>query len=195
MIEQGTEDYLRINEIKNYLYCPRIAYYTLCLRLDLQTDLSRLGTEAEAKTKKQMKRRQQALHSVHQGERLFDVQVMSRTYRLIGRVDEVVQTAEGDYVVDYKDSQQDYGYWKMQLCAYSLAYAEQTGRKVLAAYVYSIPEQKYQLVKWSKVDQTKLFRLRDEVLALVETERCPPPVEQVGKCRVCQYLRFCNDIF
>lgn len=30
---------------------------------------------------------------------------------------------------------------------------------------------------------------------MIEDERCPEPIDHIGKCRSCQYVRFCNDIF
>src|SRR5579871_6411125 len=80
-----TTHYLRINELKNYTYCPRISFYALCLGIDRETGLSRAGIDAEAETKVRMKRRKQALHSVKEGERHFDVTVYSHTLQLVGR--------------------------------------------------------------------------------------------------------------
>jgi CRISPR/Cas system-associated exonuclease Cas4 (RecB family) len=115
-----TDAYLRINEIKNMIYCPRISYYALCLGLDRETGLSRMGIAAEAEVKGRMRRRKHALHAVVDGERYFDVLLVSHVARLIGRIDELVATDAGVYLVDYKDTERDYGYWRAQLCAYSI---------------------------------------------------------------------------
>lgn len=186
--------YLRINEIKNYLYCPRISYYALCLRLDRETDLSRGGIESEQQTKRLMKRRKQALHAVHDGIRQFDVHLVCSRYLLVARLDELIETAAGVYLVDYKDTDKDYGYWKVQMAAYQAA-VEEAGMRVLGCYVYTIPAKKYHPVVIQPSDLHKLeaivFALRD----MVTVERCPPPAEQIGKCRSCQFANFCNDIF
>jgi CRISPR-associated protein Cas4 len=194
MMNGNSDDYLRINEIKNALYCPRISYYTLCLNIDRETDLSREGIAAEQTTKRRMQRRKQALHAIHEGERYFDLSLVSHRLRLVGRLDEWVKTEAGVYLVDYKDSTQDYGYWRLQMCAYRMA-AEEMGERVLGAYIYSIPTKAYSEVVTTRKDMARLETLVGELRVMIEQERCPPPVSQVGKCRSCQYCRFCNDVF
>lgn len=189
----NTDGYLRINELKNFVYCPRISYYALCLRIDRETDLSRTGIVEEQATKKRMQRRKQALHALMEGRRHFDFAVVSHHYRLVGRLDEVIETDEGVYLVDYKDSERDYGYWGLQMLAYSLCMQE-AKHKVKGMYIYSIPKRQYHEIQ---VKATDLRRLQESLAALeriLTDERCPPPVSQIGKCRSCQYLRFCNDV-
>jgi len=188
------QDYIRINEIKNMIYCPRIPFYTLCLHLDRETGLSRLGLAAEAETKKRMKRRQHALHAVVEGERHFDQTVFSRQYGIIGQIDEVVVVPEGVYLVDYKDTDKDYGYWKVQLAAYAYCVQDMLGQLPLGCYVYSIPTQTYHEVTYNKRQQRKLMSLLAYLRGMTQHEICPEPTPQRAKCNTCQYLRFCNDI-
>jgi CRISPR-associated exonuclease Cas4 len=192
---QDTDGYLRINELKNYLYCPRISFYALCMGLDRETGLSQLGVEAEADVKTRMKRRQHALHAVVNGRRWLDVEVVSHAQQIIGKIDEVVETAQGVYLVDYKDTDRDYGYWKMQLCAYRMCFEEAEQLPVLGCYIYTLPTQTYHEIKLRKPDQAKFIEILDEIRSMVRDERCPSPVQQAGKCAVCQYARFCNDVF
>lgn len=189
------DHYWRINEIKNACYCMRISFYALCMGLDRETGLSQLGIEAEAETMQRMKRRKHALHTVHEGIRHFDVQVVSHQYRLIGSVDEIVETDEGLYLVDYKDTEQDYGYWKLQMLAYRLCVEEESKQAILGSYVYSIPTQKYIEVKTTATHHRKLVGVLETLQKMVESELCPPPAKQIGKCLSCQYARFCNDVF
>ncbi len=186
--------YLRINEIKNYMYCPRISYYTLCLRLDRETDLSRAGVMAEGVTKQKMQRRKHALHSVLEGERQFDVPVMSHTYQIVGRLDELVETCRGIYLVDYKDTEQDYEYWRVQMCAYTLA-AQDMGNTVLGAYIYSIPKKCYKQIHLAEKDTIQCLQILEALRRMVTHEICPEPAPQIAKCRVCQYSSWCNDVF
>lgn len=187
-----TEHYLRINEIKNYVYCPRIPFYTLILHLDRATALSQAGIEAEQTAKHKMKRRKHALHQVQQGERLFDLWVFHHDLQIVGQVDEVVTTTAGIYLVDYKDTDQDYGYWKLQLCAYQLA-AEAMGKTVLGCYIYTIPDQTYHDIKITRREHNKLHTIIQAVHSLLEQPICPAPTPHTRKCLTCQYRRFCND--
>ncbi|MBN8593109.1 MAG: CRISPR-associated protein Cas4 [Anaerolineae bacterium] len=194
MTMSNTDDYLRINELKNYLYCPRISYYGLCLRLDRETHLSSGGIRAEASTKEKMKRRKGALHAIHAGEREFDVLVVHEGLRLIGRLDEVVRTAEGVYLVDYKDTDKDYGYWGVQMMAYRLG-MEASGEQVLGSSIYSIPKQSYTEVKPTSRQRQQLEEAVQALAQMVAMERCPAATDHCGKCQSCQYARFCNDVF
>ena len=186
--------YLRINELKNYIYCPRISFYTLCMGMDRTTRLAELGIEAEAEVKRRMKRRKHALHAVVDGERLFDVQVWSHEYRLVGQLDEIIRTPAGVHLVDYKDTSKDYGYWHLQMQAYMLCVAETLDEPILGCHIYLIPEIAYRTLKLTRRHMNQLLPILDALAGMAEMEVCPPPTSQRGKCRTCQYARFCNDV-
>lgn len=187
-----TEYYLRINEIKNHHYCPRIPFYTLCLHLDRETVLSRAGIDSEATTKRKMKRRKHALHSIHDGTRHFDVWLAEPELEIIGCVDEVIATDAGIYLVDYKDTDQDYGYWALQLCAYRLA-AQANDEKVLGCYVYTVPTQTYHAISITRRTVKQLHSIIAALHNLIERQVCPDPTPHQRKCLTCQYRCFCND--
>jgi CRISPR-associated exonuclease Cas4 len=191
--ETSTDDYLRINEIKNFIYCPRIPFYALCMHLDRETALSQMGIENESTTKQRMKRRKHALHAVHDGQRHLEVPVVHHDLRLVGRVDEVIESAAGLYIVDYKDTDQDYGYWKIQMQAYR-ACLEAAGYTVLGCYVYSIPDQTYHAVKPTARDSAQLHEILEKLNAMIERSVIPEPTPHHRKCQTCQYERFCNDV-
>jgi CRISPR-associated protein Cas4 len=192
-MNENTDNYIRVNDIKNAIYCPRISYYELCMRIDLETDLSKAGIREEQATKTKMKRRKQALHSVHQGERKFDVALVNHELKIVGRIDEIVSTEQGIYLVDYKDTDKDYGYWKLQLTAYQLC-AKEMGYTVLGCYIYIIPKKSYKEVKPTSKDVEKLRELCLKVEEIVQEENFPPPNEIASKCYSCQYIRLCNDV-
>lgn len=191
--ETTTDDYLRINEIKNFIYCPRISFYTLGMRLDRETPLSQMGIDNEITTKQRMKRRKHALHAVHAGQRRLDVPVEHHELRLVGRVDEVIETEAGIYIVDYKDTDQDYGYWRVQMLAYRLC-LEAAGQRVLGCYVYSIPGQTYHAVKPTARDSDRLHEILEQLNRMIEYPVMPEPTPHYRKCQTCQYERFCNDV-
>lgn len=190
-----TTDYLRINELKNYLYCPRISFYTLCMGMDRITPLAELGLQAEKQVKYRMRRRKHALHSVSDGIRHFDVILWSETYRIIGQIDEIVEMADGIHLVDYKDTDTDYGYWQIQLAAYALCAGECISLPIVGCSIYTIADMIYHPISVTAAIQRKLNSTLDALHTLLDTEICPPPVKVKGKCRSCQYLRLCNDIF
>jgi CRISPR-associated protein Cas4 len=192
----GNRDhYLRINEIKNYLYCARTAFYTLCMGLDRQTSLMQIGMEQEEATKQRMKRRKHALHAIHDGaERHFSIPIYHDGLRIVGQLDEAVQVPDGLYLVDYKDQQQDMGYWRVQMLAYRLC-VQSMGQTVLGCYVYTLGDQTYHEIKPTKRDEKKLRDTITALWGLIEQDVCPPPTTKHAKCRSCRYLRFCNDIF
>lgn len=194
MNEIDTNEYVRINEIKNYLYCARISFYTLCLHIDRETDLSKGGIRAEQDVKTKMKRRKTALHAIHDGIRHYDVQLVSHSYRMVGRIDEIVETDAGLYLVDYKDTDRDYGYWQIQMAAYVLA-AREMGTPVLGSYIYTIPTKQYQSVTVEARDTKQLTQIIQALHTMITREVCPPPVAQIGKCRSCQYQNFCGDVW
>lgn len=192
--DKDTSHYIRINEIKNFLYCPRIPFYSLCLDLDRDTRLARIGIENEQRVKQQMKRRKHALHARHKGQRIYDVNVVHHEYQLIGKLDEIIHTNEGVYLVDYKDTDTDYGYWKIQMLAYRLC-VETAGIKVLGCSVYTIPNQTYHDIRTTKHHEKKLHDIVQSLQVFLRYDVCPEPTPHQNKCRTCQYRRFCNDIW
>jgi CRISPR-associated exonuclease Cas4 len=194
MVEtQDTHFYWRINEIKNAIYCSRIPYYALCLGLDRDTAVSRIGIEAEQDTKNRMRRRKHALHAVHDGTRYFDFEVTQHTLRLVGRLDEVIKVETGVYLVDYKDTDEDHGYWHLQMAAYRLA-ARSNGMTVLGSYVYTIPDQTYHELTLTRQHEQRLHEILRQLEEMVKHETTPPPTKHHKKCLTCQYRRFCNDV-
>lgn len=192
---RDTSGFLRINELKNYLYCPRISFYSLCMDMDRITRLAELGIEAETDTKRRMRRRKHALHSVAEGVRHFSVTLWSESYRIIGQVDEIVETAGGVYLVDYKDTDKDYGYWQLQMAAYMACAVECISLPVVGCRIYTISDMTYHTVDVTAAVRKRLDRTLVAVRELVASEICPPPAKAKGKCRSCQYRRFCNDVF
>lgn len=188
-----TDHYIRINEIKNWLYCPRITFYILCMGLDRETALSKAGLQAEQDTKKRMRRRKHALHAVHHGDRHFDVDLVHHSLELVGQLDELVITQQGVYLVDYKDTNQDYGYWRVQMLAYRLC-VEASGQIVLGSYIYSIPDQIYHPMNLTKTHHKKLTATLNSIRTILAKPICPPPTAHYKKCYTCQYARWCNDV-
>lgn len=190
-----TSDYWRINEIKNMLYCPRISFYALVMGLDRITGAATVGIEAEEDVRRKMQRRRGALHAVVSGERRFSMPVVSHQWRLVGRLDEMVVTEQGVYLVDYKDSDHDYGYWEIQMAAYQLCVEEKGDLPVLGCSIYTIPTRQYHAIAPGARAQRVLEKTLQMLQTMAETQLCPPPTSQAGKCRSCQYRRFCNDVF
>ena len=151
------------------------------------------GIESEKATKQKMKRRKHALHAIHEGLRHFDVPVVLDDYALIGQIDEIIETDKGCYIVDYKDTDQDYGYWKIQLYAYQVG-IEAQGQQVLGCYIYTIPNQSYRLVKMTQREAKTLKTITQALQQMIDTESCPAPTAHEQKCHTCQYARFCNDV-
>jgi CRISPR-associated exonuclease Cas4 len=191
---QNTDHYLRINELKNTIYCPRISYYALCLHLDRTTPLAELGIAAEQDTRRRMRRRKHALHAAVDGTRAYNVPVWSHPWQLVGQVDEVIDDGQSLYLVDYKDVEKDHGYWKVQMAAYKHCAEETFDRPVAGCFVYSIPQHTYHEVKVTARTTNTLIDLLDDLHQMIGMQVCPPPIPHYAKCRQCQYRRFCNDV-
>jgi CRISPR-associated exonuclease Cas4 len=189
-----TSDYWRINEIKNALYCPRISFYSLVMGLDRITGAAAVGIEAEEDVRRKMRRRRGALHTLVKGERRFSVPVVSHQRRLVGRLDEMVITEQGVYLVDYKDTDRDYDYWEIQMAAYRMCVEETSELPVLGCSIYTIPTHQYHTIVPSVRAIQKLEQTLQMLKTMAETQVCPSATSQAGKCRSCQYRRFCNDV-
>jgi CRISPR-associated exonuclease Cas4 len=196
MLDDTLTTPFQVTDVKQWVYCPRILYYRVCLP-DVRpiTHKMEFGVEAGRAEEGREERRSLRAYGLAAGEREFNVRLQSERLGLRGEADMVITTPEGEVIpVDYKFSAIDGPHFQMQVAAYALLLEERRACAVRRGFLYLIPERRAERVL---IDQ----RLRARTLAALEAmrrmlacEKMPAPAGNLRKCAACEFRRFCNDV-
>lgn len=189
----------RVTDLKQWVYCPRVLYYAVCLpkvrpityKMEAGIDIGREEEGREA-------RRSLRPYGLEQGRREFDVALSSSRYGLRGKADMIVwieTPPPGEFVVvDYKLSDIAGEHFKLQIMAYALLAEEFSGLKAKCGYLYFIPKKRVEQVHFTPRLREKLFSILDAMHRMLHTEGMPEPTSNRKKCLACEFRRFCNDV-
>ncbi len=189
----------RVGDLKQWVYCPRVLYYVICLpKIRPTTYKMEAGVEAGKSEEGREERRSLRLYGLAEGRREFDVPLSSSRYGLRGRTDLIVwidNPPPGEFVVvDYKLSDIAGEHFKLQLMAYALLIEEMSGRKAKCGYLYFISKRRAEEVKFTQALREKLLRTLESMHRMLHTEIMPEPTPNRNKCLACEFRRFCNDV-
>lgn len=187
---------IRVTDLKQWVYCPRVFYYHACLP-DVRpvTYKMQAGVEAGRSEEGREERRSLRAYGLTEGEREFNVPVRSARLGLRGEVDMVITTGEGEVIpVDYKLSRIPGPHFQLQVTAYGLLLEEMRGVTVRCGFLYSILERRAEVVKIDERLRQKLLAALAEMRRVMEREEMPPPTTNLRKCVACEFRRFCNDV-
>ena len=188
----------RVTDLKQWVYCPRILYYAVCLP-DIRpvTFKMQAGIGAGRDEEGRESRRGLRAYGLEEGRREFDVPLVSDRLGLRGVVDMVIWLNDkGEVIpVDYKLSEIAGVHFKLQLAAYGLMLEENSGLLVRRGFLYSIPRRKAEEVPIDKRIRDRLAVTLDAMHRMLRYEAMPDPTPQRAKCLACEFHRFCNDVF
>lgn len=187
---------LRVVDVKQYVYCPRIIYYTYVLPVErVRTFKMDVGREEHAALERLEARRTLARYGLDAGQRRFRVPLSSKRLGLSGVLDLLVESPQGLFPVEYKFTEARMGaHHKYQLLAYCLLVEEAFGVPVRRAFVYLVPRE--QVVPVLVTDSARLHtrRILGAVRGLIEEGKFPSVRWHPARCRDCEFLNYCSDM-
>lgn len=189
----------RVTDLKQWVYCPRILYYLLCLP-DVRPTTFKMeaGTDAGKAEEGREERRSLRAYELKEGRREFNVSLASARYGLRGQVDMVVWVerpgAEEVIPVDYKLSTIAGEHFQLQVAAYGLILEESSGLPARRGFLYEIPKRRAEKIILNGKLRDKLLRSLDSMHRMLHTEWLPNPTANINKCLACEFRRFCNDV-
>lgn len=188
---------IRVIDLKQYDYCPRILYYhTVLPDIRPLTYKMEAGIVAHQQAEKREKRRLLRTYGLQSGERAFNVSVMDADLGLSGNIDMVITTLNGCIPVDYKASQKAAPHFKLQLMAYGRLLEKNmqpASIPVTHGFLYMIPLRKAIRVPFTSHLRRKLDRALKEIKEIATQQQMPAPTNRNGRCVNCEFRRFCND--
>lgn len=188
---------IRVNDIKQYAYCPRVVFYQYCMPVEKKTTWKmEQGKIAEERIDQLEKRRKLREYRLEEGSRKFHVWMSSKRLGLSGKLDLLIDSPEGLFPVDFKmTTGRPHKNHLFQLCGYALLLEDQYGREVSKGFVYLIPHDDAVVFDLTEAVKSETERMIDEMRRMIEEEKMPPPTPVRNRCADCEYRNFCGDIF
>jgi CRISPR-associated exonuclease Cas4 len=187
---------MRVSDLKQYFYCPRIIYYTYCLPVPRPvTHPMQIGAVEHEVISVIERRRSLERYGLTEGERMFHVSLQSASMGLTGVVDMVVTTQERAFPVEFKHTSQRLNMnAKYQLAAYAMMVEECLGKPVEYGFIYRIPKKSITAVSISSALRQEVSHALSDMREFIAEERLPEPAREHGKCVECEFRRYCRDI-
>jgi len=199
MLDEALQAPFRVTDLKQWVYCPRILYYRLCLPSVRPVTYKMLaGAEAGRAAEGHERRRSLRAYGLSSGERHFNVALVSERWGLRGEVDMVIESQAAGAAevipVDYKLSRKAGPHFRLQLATYAVLLEEAWGTAVQRGFLYFIPLRKAEPVPIDRRLRTKLDTTLAAMRAMLLQEQMPPATPHRRKCVACEFRRFCNDV-
>jgi CRISPR-associated exonuclease Cas4 len=188
---------LRVNDLKQFVYCPRIVFYQYVMPVDKKATFKmEEGKKAEEVIDKLEQRRSLRKYHLAEGKRYFHRWLRSETLGLTGRLDLLIESSQGLFPIDFKYTtsrpQKNHLY---QLCGYALLVEEVYQRKVSQGFIYLIPQAEVVMMGLTKERKEETLKMLKEIRGMIQDEQIPEPTPVRGRCVECEYRNYCGDIF
>lgn len=191
---------IRVADIKQYAYCPRVVFYEYCLPgVRPLTYKMQHGLEAQSRVEELEKRRSLREYRLTEGVRHFHVALTSERLGCTALIDLVVESSDGSQrrltPVDFKMSRREPGrHFRLQLACYGLMLEEVWGAPAPEGVLYLIPLKRPVHIKLDKQLRKEAEQTLAEIRKMVLGEHMPAPTLHRNRCVDCEFRRFCNDV-
>lgn len=188
---------LRVTDLKQYLYCPRVVFYQYVLPVDKKTTYKmEKGKVAQEEIEMLEGRRKLKQYGLEGGRRVFGPSLYSKGLGLSGRMDLLIETDATLYPVDFKFTRgRPHKNHLYQLGGYALLLEEDRGREVTTGFIYLIPQKDVEVFNLSDELKRECKGTLSEIREMIATERFPEPPNERNKCVDCEYQNYCRDIW
>lgn len=188
---------LKVSDLKQFAYCPRIVYYQYIMPVDKKTTFKmEYGKMEEERIDRLEERRGLRRYGLGAGKRYFHYFLHSARLGLSGKIDMLIETESELFPVDFKyTAERPHLNHIYQICGYALIIDDVCAKPVRKGFVYLIPQE--EAVEFEITDALKydtgvmLNAIRD----MISSERMPGVVDNRNKCYDCEYRNYCGDVF
>lgn len=188
---------LRVNDVKQYEYCPRIVFYNTVMPVERKSTVKMdRGKHEEFRLDALEKRRTLARYQLGAGERRFHVWLESRKFGLSGKLDLLIVSPRGLFPVDFKYTRgRPHRNHLFQLAAYAILVEENFQTEVRTGFIYLAPIQEVVVVQLTPDLKEKTLNFLAEIRAMIRDGILPRPTSVRSRCDECEFRNYCGDIF
>jgi len=191
------EPELKVSDIKQYFYCPRVVYFYYVLPVKVKTTFKmEYGKDQHIRWEELEKRRTFRKYKLQDAEREFNVAVNSDRLGLYGKLDLLIKTPLEYIPTEFKhtEGQVSMGH-RYQLIAYSLLVEDFYHVTVRRGFVYLIIPKLVEEVIISQDARVQVKKVMSKIRKMIQNEEMPEANIIRSRCRDCEYLNFCADIW
>ena len=188
---------LRVNDLKQYEYCPRVVFYQYVMPVERKATFKmEHGRSAEDRLDELERRRGIRRYGLPDGRRHFHVWLTSDSLGLSGKLDLLIESSTGWYPVDFKETTGAVrSNHLVQLCGYAFLVEEMYGGSVPQGFIYLIPGDRVEPVALTDQLRADTLNALDWIREMVRLQRVPQPTEVRARCTDCEYRNYCGDVF
>ncbi|MBC7084465.1 MAG: CRISPR-associated protein Cas4 [Firmicutes bacterium] len=188
---------LRVTDVKQFVYCPRIVYFTYLMPIEKKvTRKMEYGKEEHVQLDRLEKRRTfRAYGLTDDAERRFHVHLRSERLALSGVLDMLLVQRDTYYPVEFKYTRRrpELNH-KYQLMACAMLLEDTVAKPVRAGFVYVTEDRTAYPVEFTQNMRDFVRATLTSIRDMIRYEKMPPPTRQRRKCVDCEFRRFCNDV-
>lgn len=188
---------LRVSDLRQYVYCPRVVYYQYVAPVDRRaTYKMEKGKAAQEDIQALEARRKLKKYGLEQGKRIFNPRLTSPRLALSGRPDLLIETDSALYPVDFKFTRGiPYKNHLYQLAGYALILEETRGKAVNQGFVYLIPHKNAEVYELTDELKQSCLATMQKIRHMIKEELFPESPPNRAKCADCEYGNYCRDIW
>ncbi|WP_447977326.1 CRISPR-associated protein Cas4 [Candidatus Nitrospira bockiana] len=187
---------LRVNDLKQYEYCPRVVYYHYVMPAERKATFKmEHGKSAEARLDVLEQRRTLRRYRLPDGRRHFHVWLTSEALGLSGKLDLLIEASTGWYPVDFKQSTGPArANHVQQLCGYALLVEDTHQCRVTQGFIYLIPGNRIEPIEITDQLKAQTLLALDNIREMILSQRVPSPTSLRTRCTECEYRNYCGDV-
>lgn len=187
---------LRATDLRQYLYCPRVVYYSHVVPVArVETFKMKAGQAAEREHARLERRRSLRRYGLDAGTRRYSVSIASEALGISGIIDEVVDGPSGPVPIEVKLSEGGVAFGhRVQLAAYGMALEETTHVAVTFGFIHVVPRRQVFRIEFDTHLRATVVDVVRRIRAMVSDQRFPGPADRPAKCDGCELRSFCNDV-
>jgi CRISPR-associated exonuclease Cas4 len=197
LVQAGGLVELRVNDLKQFEYCPRIVFYNTVMPLDRKVTVKmQRGSDAEFRLDALEKRRSLQQYKLAGGERRFHVWLHSERLGLSGKMDLLIVSQQGYFPVDFKYTRgRPRRNHISQLAGYAVLVEDHFQTHVETGFIYLAPIGELVAVKLTPELKQEVPRRLAEIRSMIKDEILPGPTAVRARCAECEFRNYCGDIF
>jgi len=188
---------LRVSDLKQYIYCPRIPYFYYVLPIPRRiTRKMEYGALEHIEIERMEKRRGLKPYGVLEGERTFHVKLESPRLGLYGVLDMMITSSTGEiYPVEFKHGISKQGlHQKYQLAAYAMLLEDMFRKPVKYGFLYLIPIKAVVPLEITCSMREHIKKVLSAIRNIIARERIPDYIRSSQRCRDCEFCNYCADL-
>lgn len=186
---------LRVSDLKQYIYCPRVVYFTYVCPVEKKLTRKMVyGSEAHLELDRLEKRRTFKRYNFKEGERKFHTSLYSPRLGLEGRLDMHIVAGKEIFPVEFKHSAHSPSLnHKYQLVAYAMLLEDVYNKPVRYGFICNTSGL---VVPLEITPNSRVFvkEMLEKMRLLVSSESMPKRASHKTKCIDCEFHNFCGDV-